>query len=126
MSSLQSNTDNIYFLYGFKNAPQTVKNVVYLFGKINLHVLGHANITCMGSIIYLNGIWNESVEGVLADTVGKYTSCRTAALPQPSIKVSIKSLYRNFNDVVCIDHFYVYEVALFHVMDGFARFSASL
>lgn len=49
----------------------------------------------------------------------------SATLPlQPSRKVSTFSLSRNFNEVVCIDHFYLNGVQLLICIDSATRFSA--
>lgn len=53
-----------------------------------------------------------------------------AALPvalqlQPNGKVSISTMSKHFNQVVCVDHFYLDDVRLMRSMDLISRFSTS-
>lgn len=50
--------------------------------------------------------------------------CKATSAPVQSRKVSISSINRLFNDVVCIDHFFLDQVCVFHVMDSVSRYSA--
>ena len=84
-----------------------VKRIV---DRVHAHVCGHSTFADMRVFLQRNQMWNNSISQYLPQTVNDCMSClRTSALI-PNRKVSIKSLSRSFNEVVCIDHFYVHHL----------------
>jgi len=93
--------------------------------KVPKHVCGHANFTDMRMLLERNGLWNDTVEDYVDKLISDCTACRSTAPPQPSHKVSISTMSKEFNDTVCVDHFYLESVRLMHCMDIVTRFSAA-
>ena len=99
-----------------------VKGIV---DKVHKHVCGHATLTDIRILLERNDMWNAAVEEYVSQLLQRCRSCRATAPPQPSRKVSISSLSKSLNEVVCVDHFYLENFRLFHAMDLTTRFSAA-
>lgn len=95
-----------------------------IIDKVHKHVCGHANFTDFQLLLKRNDLWNEAVASYVQKLVEGCTACPFTAPPQPSRKVSISSMSTQFNQVVCVDHFYLDEIRLMHCMDLVSRFSA--
>lgn len=52
-------------------------------------------------------MWNESVEHYVQKVVQDGKACHKLELPAPLRKVSISSLSKELNEIVCVDHFYL-------------------
>lgn len=63
---------------------------------------------------------------LLATKIDRWPSIKVTTLPTPVKKASLSSLIRSFNYLVCIDHMYLEESFVLHVMDAATRYSASL
>ena len=100
-----------------------VKNIV---DKVHKHVCGHANYTDYRLLLERNELWNDAVAAYVAQSIENCTACKSTAAPQPNRKVSISSLSKHFNEILCIDHFYLDEVRLMHCMDLVSRYSTAL
>jgi len=50
----------------------------------------------------------------------------TTSLPKQTRKVSLSSLNRSFKDLVCVDHMYLEDNCVLHIMDATTRYSAGL
>ncbi len=98
--------------------------VVKIIDKVHKHVCGHATYTDFQLLLERNNLWNETVASYVAQTIQNCSSCKSSALPQPNRKVSISTLSKQFNEIVCIDHFFLDEICLVHCMDLVSRFSA--
>lgn len=85
-----------------------------------------ANLTDMNLLFERSGIWSEAVTDYVLHLIDKYVSCRSTAPPQPNTKVSILSVSRRLNDIVCVVHSYLHSVCLFHCIDITTSFSAAL
>ena len=96
-----------------------------IIDKVHKHVCGHASFTDYKLLLERNGLWNDAISSYLGETVNNCTACRSTAVPQPNRKVSISSLSKEFNEVVCIDHLYLDEIRLTHCMDVVSRYSAA-
>ena len=75
--------------------------------RVHQHVCGHATYGDMKTLLIRNSIWNDEVQRLLADTVEKCENCIAASPPPTNRPVSITGINRQFNDLVCIDHFYL-------------------
>lgn len=93
--------------------------------KVHKHICGHAIYTDIKLLFDRNGIWNDAVEKYVSDVMSRCSSCRSSAPPQPSRKVSISSLSREFNNTVAVDHFYLENIRVMHCMDTVTRYSAA-
>lgn len=94
--------------------------------RVHDHVCGDASYGNMRTLLQRNKIWNVEVQKLLSMIVEHCEHCIASSPPTSDRKVSISGINRGFNDVVCIDHFHLDDVRLFHVMDSYSRFSAAL
>lgn len=90
------------------------------------HVCGYANCTDYTLLLERNDLCNEAAAAYVAQSIENCTACRTTVAPQPSKKVSISSLNKHFNEIVCIDHFYLDEMRLMHCMALASRYSLAV
>lgn len=63
-------------------------------------------------------------QNYLSTVVTECNHCKASSTPPPNRKVSLSSLNRNFNEIVCMDHCFLDSVTVFHVMDVATRYSA--
>lgn len=91
--------------------------------KIHKHVCGHSNFGDMKTLLQRNNLWDHDTEKYLISQVDSCYMCRKAAEPKQARKVSLSSMSRNFNEVVCIDHFFLDKFKVFHIMDSQTRYS---
>ena len=99
------------------------KMVKHTVDKVHKHVCGHAPYSDIKLLLYRNNFWNDSVERYLNDLVEKCSGCRRTSLPEGTRKFSLSSMSRYFN-VVCVDHFFLHGLCMFHAMDSVTRYSA--
>lgn len=95
-----------------------------IIDKVHKHISGHASFSDIRTLLERNDMWSKEVEKYLSRTVETCHGCRATSLPKPSRKVSLTSLHHHFNDVVCIDHFHLDGLRIFHIMDAWSRYSA--
>lgn len=79
----------------------------------------------MQLLLERNSSWSDAGRYYVHQLIESCVSCQSTALPQPSRKVYISSLSRSFNDVVCIDRFYLEGVQRLHCIDMATKFSAA-
>lgn len=77
-----------------------------ILNRVHTHVCGHATYSDIKTLLQRNNIWSDQAESQLQTMVATCTNCRAMSKPQPSRKVSLSSLSREFNEVTCIDHFF--------------------
>lgn len=102
------------------------KEIQKVIDKVHKHVFGHASFTDFRILLERNGIWNESIQDYVKNIIDSCRYCKHSAPPEPPRKVSISSLSKQINDVLCIDHFYLDDMCLIHFMDLTTRFSMDL
>lgn len=91
--------------------------------KVHQHVCGHSSFTDIKTLLERNNIWNADVHKYLSSVIEICANCQKTCLPQPARKVSLSSMSRVFNDVVCVDHLFLDEVPVFHATDSVTRYS---
>jgi len=91
--------------------------------KVHRHVCGHSNFTDIKVLLERNGLWDAHVQKYLSGILESCEKCKTTALPKSSRKATLSSLSREFNKVVCVDHLFLDEYCVFHLMDSTTRFS---
>lgn len=96
----------------------------YFIDQIHLQVCGHSTFSDMKTLLHRNGLWDNDTEKYSCDILETCTSCKLTALPKKTRKVSLSSMSRSFNQQVCIDHFYLGENIVFHVMNASTRYSS--
>lgn len=90
--------------------------------KVHRHVCGHSNYHDMKLLLERNMIWNAEVKKYLSQVLDTCPDCLTTSQAQSTRNVSLSSLSRNFNDVVCVDHYHLDGNRIFHIMDSVARY----
>lgn len=101
------------------------KDIKNLLDKVQKHVCGHANLTDIQLLLKRNNLWNSAIDKYISKTVSECTSFRSTTPRVPNRKVSISSLSKGCNDLVCIDHLLLGENKLVHCMDSVSRYSTS-
>lgn len=102
------------------------KEVQAIVDNVHGHAWGHASLTDTRLLLERNNLWTEAAAEYVSQIIENCTVCPATAPPQPSRKVSTSTLSRNFNEIVCVDHFFYLEsVRLLHCMEVAARFSAA-
>lgn len=79
----------------------------------------------MKTFLQRNRLWSGQVQHFLLLFGANFGSFQANSSPPPSLRLSLVSLNRNFNDVVCIDHMHLGHVTIFHVMYFVSRISAA-
>lgn len=51
---------------------------------------------------------------------------RASSQPQPMRRDALATLSRSVKEAVCVDHFYLDNIKLFHAMNMYSRFSAAV
>lgn len=98
-----------------------IKRVV---DRVHEHTCGHAKYSDINTLLVRDGLWTEAVNQYLTDIIARCPHYIATSALAVSRKVSLATLAREFNHTVCIDHFYLTELRLFHIMDTISRFSA--
>lgn len=91
--------------------------------KVHRHVCGHSKYHDMKLLLERNKIWNAEVKKYPSQVLDSCPDCLTTSQAQSTRKVSLSSLSRNFNDVLCVDHYHLDGNRIFHIMDSVARYS---
>ena len=89
--------------------------------RVHSHTCGHASYSDIRSLLERNGLWTPAVSHYLNETIEKCVNCVASSSPMPSRRVAISNLNRSFKETVCIDHFYLDDIRLFHTMDTVSR-----
>jgi len=98
----------------------SIKKIV---DKVHKHICGHSNYTDIKLLLERNSLWSSDAEKYLVGILNECSACDTTAMPKPARKVSLSSMSRSFNDVVCIDHLFLDEYKVFHAMCSSTRYS---
>lgn len=98
-----------------------VKKVI---DKVHKHICGHSNYSDIRILLERNKLWCDEAKKYLCSVLENCPSCETTAKPSTARKVSLSSMSRDFNCVVCVDHFFLDAHCVFHLMDSVARYSA--
>lgn len=101
------------------------KNIKRTIDKVYTHVCSHANHTDFNQLLQINNMWDDQVDQYVTNINSNFPSCRPTAHPQPRSMVSISSLSKKFNQIMCIDHFFLDHVCFVHFMDRTSRLSTA-
>lgn len=102
----------------------TWKDQKRIIDRVHQHVCGHASFTDFKILLERNATWNDAVSKYVAQVLEGFSACRCTAVNQPSRKVSISSSSKEFNQIVCVDHFYLEGLCLINFMDITSLYSA--
>lgn len=92
--------------------------------KIHKNICGHADISYLKLLIERNKLLSPDVEKYLTHIMSWFSGCRSTTEPQRSRNVSLSSMNRDFNEVLCVDHVLLDKIKVFHVMDAKTCYSA--
>ena len=95
-----------------------------IIDKLHKHVCGHASLSDIQILLQCNNLLSTEIEKYLNRVVTSCSDCAKTHEPKQARKVSISSINRSFNKVVCIDHFHLGNLRICHVMDATTRYSA--
>lgn len=70
-----------------------------------------------------NGLWIPDVTKYVAQVLDSCKSCIAVQELKGFRPVSVSSMSREFNQVVCVDHFFIDDVKVFHAMYASSRYS---
>ena len=87
------------------------------------HVCGHASLSDMKILLERNDLWSEEVEKCLSRVVDSCEKFVRTYEPKQARKFSLRSMNMSFNDLVCIDHFYLDILRLCHIICASTRYS---
>ena len=124
MFCISHDTENVLeCLSGSMLEEKSWSEVKAIIEKVHKHVCGHANYADLQLLLERNELRNGSVASYVHQLIESCSACHSSAPPQPNRKVSISSLSRAFNEIVCVDHFYLDAIRLMHCMDLGSRLS---
>lgn len=103
----------------FDNWPQ-IRRIV---DKVHKHVCVHSTYSDMRTLLQRNKLWNDQAQNYLSQIVSECPDCKASSTPPPNRRVSLASLNREFNDVLCLDHMFLDKTTVLHMMDVSTRFS---
>jgi len=99
------------------------KEVKKIIDKVHKHVCGHASFSDIRTLLKRNELWNQEIEKYVVQVIDVCTNCSHTSQPSANRKVSLSSLSRSFNELVCIDHVHLNEMRVIHMMDATTRYS---
>eukprot|EP00173_Palmaria_palmata_P004214 Plantae.Rhodophyta-Palmaria_palmata.ctg5272.p1 GENE.Plantae.Rhodophyta-Palmaria_palmata.ctg5272~~Plantae.Rhodophyta-Palmaria_palmata.ctg5272.p1 ORF type:complete len:291 (-),score=14.17 Plantae.Rhodophyta-Palmaria_palmata.ctg5272:290-1162(-) len=87
------------------------------------YVCGYSSLNDVKILLQRNQIWSSEIEKYLLQTIDSCVACHSVQPPKPMRKVSIKGVNRSFNDSAQVDHFFLDQKAILHVMETSCRYS---
>lgn len=106
--------------------PRPLSEISRIVRRVHDHVCSHSSFGDMRPLLPRNNLGNSDSQRILTSGVKKCKHCITVSPPKSDRKVSIAAINRGFNEVVCVDHFHLDDLRMFHVMDSHSRYSAAL
>ena len=103
--------------------PLTWTDTVKIVDKVHKHVCGHSNFNDIRTLLERNGLWSDGCDKYLASVLESCSACRAVQMPVGMRTVSLSALSANFNQLVNIDHFFLNDITVCHVMDATSRYS---
>lgn len=91
--------------------------------KVHKHVCGHGSYSDIKVLLERNDMWSADVMKYICRTMESCARFLHTAQRKHARNVFIRSLNRQFNSVVYIDHVHLGNMFLFHLMDSFSRYS---
>ena len=99
------------------------KEIQTVVDKVHKHVCGHSNFSDLKFLLQRNSLRNDEISKYLSRVLERCGACATTSEPKQERKVTISSMSRSFNVVVCIDHLHLDGIRVFHMMDSATRYS---
>lgn len=95
-----------------------------IIDRVHRHACGHSNFEDIKLLLERNKIWTSDYAKYLSHLLEECQHCAVTKTPSGSRPVSLSSMSRIFNDVVCLDHFFPDNLDVLHIMDAQTRYSA--
>ena len=89
--------------------------------KVYKHACGHLSLSDMKILLERNDLRTFEVAKYLNRVVDSCENCARTYEPKQARKVSLSSLNRSFNDLVCIDHFHLGNFRICRIMCASTR-----
>lgn len=102
-----------------------ISEVPKIVKRVHDYKCGHAFIEEMRTLLQQNRLWNAEVENILSTAVEKCSHCIAAAPPASKRTVSIAEISRQSSDIVRVNHVWLENTCLFHIVDHYSRDSAA-
>ena len=87
---------------------------------------GHSSYNEIRLLLDRNELWDDPCSRYLSHVLEICPHCPIVQRPAPSRKVSLSSMFRQFNAIVCIDHLFLDRHDVLHMMDSRTRYSTGL
>lgn len=100
------------------------KEVQHILDKVHRHVCGNSNYSDIKILLQRNNLWSYEAQKYLATELERCSRCATTSEPAKTRKVSLSTLNRELNEMVCVDHLFLEGTRVFHIMDSYSRYSA--
>ena len=110
----------IFLLQKIKKPWQDIEKII---DKAHKRVCGLAKLSDMDVLLKRNNQWNYEIQNYLTHTLSSIVECAKTYMTKQARKISLNSLNRSFNELVCIDHFNLGDIGLCHIMDATTRYS---
>eukprot|EP00171_Calliarthron_tuberculosum_P000101 IDg101t1 len=94
-----------------------------IIDKVHKHVCGHASYNDIRILLERNDLWNEDVRKYLQSSIDLCPCCKVCEKPKAARQVSLYDIDGEFNDRVCMDHMFLDDLIVLHIMDSKTRFS---
>ena len=94
-----------------------------IIDKVHRHVCGHSSYEDIKLMLSRNELWNKHCAKYLSHILDTHRECFAFKAPIGSRKVSLSSVSQDFNDLVCVDHFFLENLDVFRIMDARKRYS---
>lgn len=98
-------------------------NIHRVVDKVHKHVCGHFTYSDMKTLPQCTNLWNDQTQNYLSNVISNCPACKASATPPLNRRLSLASLNREFNHVVCMYHMFLNDVTVFHMMDVATRLS---
>lgn len=99
--------------------------VVRVIDKVHWHVCGYAAYGETCTRLSKSRIWSDEIQKYLAQVIDRCNHCIENSYPQASKNVAIATLNCSFNDVTCVNHFFLDSLKLLYTMALYNRNSAA-
>ena len=90
--------------------------------KVHRHVCGNSTFDDIKVLLDRNGLWTEDCAEYLSKLLESCEHCHAVRKPQKPRTVFLNILNREFNEVVFVDHMFLDDLIVFHVMDSKTRY----
>lgn len=97
-----------------------------VLNRLQKHVYGHSTYGEIRQPLMRNHLCNESCQQCLSSIVRDCPSCIVSNIRSRNHSVSLRTLNRELNSVVGLDHFHLDCLTLFHEMDSVTGHSAAM